>query len=240
MTAQLGLVVALSFGVLVSVQQAPATQQSEPYRSGPGIQFPTPVRSVQPKYTPEAIQAKVKGVVELEVVVSTTGTVGDVRVTKSLDTKYGLDQRAIEAARQWVFEPGMKDGRAVPVFVTIIIEFHPLEYTLAPVNIIAGDKFYKDAYSLLHPQLVQPKIVRSVDPKYASDGSPAKLRGIVEVEAVVGTDGTVSRARVAQTLNPRFDKSALEAVRRWVFEPGRLNGQPVPVVVQLMLEFPLR
>ena len=105
---RLALTLLLALPVLVSAQQV---QQTEPYRAGPGIQFPTPVRSVQPKYTPEALQAKVKGVVELEVVVSPTGTVGDVRVTKSLDTKYGLDQQAIEAAKQWVFRPGMKDGR---------------------------------------------------------------------------------------------------------------------------------
>jgi len=236
MTAQLALVVATSFGVLVSAQQA---QQTEPYRGGPGIQFPTPVRSVQPKYTPEALQAKVKGVVELEVVVSPTGTVGDVRVTKSLDTKYGLDQQAIEAARQWVFRPGMKDGRAVPVLVTIIIEFHPPEHALVPVDIIAGDKFYKDAYSLLQPQLVKPTIVRSVDPNYKSNAIQAPLRGVVEVEAVVATNGTVSRARVTKSLDRQRDQSALQAVRGWTFEPGRLNDQPVPVVVKLRLEFPL-
>ena len=239
MTAQLALVVATSFGVPFSAQQPPPTpQQSEPYRAAPGIEFPTPVRSVQPKYTPEAIQARVKGVVELEVVVSPTGTVGDVRVTKSLDTKYGLDQQAIEAAKQWVFRPGMKDGRAVPVLVTIIIEFHPAEPALAPVNIVAGDNFYKDAYSLLQPQLVQPTVVRAVEPKYV-DATQPKLRGVVEVEAIVNTDGGVSRARVTQSLDRQCDKSALEAVKAWTFEPGRLNDQPVPVVVKVRLEFPL-
>jgi TonB family protein len=50
------------------------------------------------------------------------GTVGDVNVTRSLDTKY-LDAEAVKAVKQWTFKPGMKDGKAVPVLVTIEMAF---------------------------------------------------------------------------------------------------------------------
>ena len=45
------------------------------------------------------------------------------RISKSLDPEYGLDQQAMDAAKQWKFTPGMKDGKAVDVQVTIEMRF---------------------------------------------------------------------------------------------------------------------
>jgi TonB family protein len=257
MTARLALLLATSFGVLVSAQQAPpatqqpppTTQQAEPYPPiGPGIQAPTPTRSVNAKYTRDAIQAKIEGLVELTMVVLPNGNVSDVQVTKSLDSRYGLDQQAIDAAKQWRFKPGTKDGRVVPMFVTVLMEFRlsdrgsPSTPSLTPATVAARDDFYKDTYPSVYPKLETPVVVRSAQPKYASEALRAKLQGTVEVEAVVDVDGTVSRARVTKSLDKQsgLDESALEAARGWVFEPGRLNGQPVPVVVTLKLEFRIR
>jgi TonB family protein len=246
MTTRLALALMASFGVVVSAQQA-APQQEQPYRLGPGIENPVPIRQVQPKYAREAMQAGIQGVVELEVVVLPNGTVGTVRVAKSLDAKLGLDDEAVAAARQWLFKPGtIKDtGRPVPVIVTIILEFRlggeAPKQVMAPVNLVAGDEFYRDAYPLVYPQLVQPTIKRMVQPKYTSDAMRAKLQGTVAVEAVIRPDGTVDRARVVKSLDTQLglDANAVEAVKQWVFEPGTLQGQPVAVVVQLTLEFRL-
>ena len=51
------------------------------------------------------------------------GTVGDVTVTRSLDTVHGLDEQAVKAMEQWTFDPGRKDGKAVPVLVTVEMTF---------------------------------------------------------------------------------------------------------------------
>jgi TonB family protein len=94
------------------------------YRPGAGITNPVPLRMQQPKYTGDAMRAKVQGVVELEAVVMPNGTVGDVRIVRSLDRVTGLDNEAIRAARAWLFVPGRDaGGRPVPVFVTLILEF---------------------------------------------------------------------------------------------------------------------
>jgi TonB family protein len=249
MTARLALVLATSFGILVSAQQAPpVTPQLEIYpANGPGIQAPALIRSIEARYTPEAIQAKIEGIVEVRMVVLPDGNVRDVQVTKSLDTRYGLDQQAIDAAKQWSFRPGTKDGRAVPMFVTIVMEFRlsdrgsPPTPSLTPAAAAARDEFYKDTYPSVYPALVQPVLVRSSQPKYTSDAMRAKIQGLVEVEAVVGVDGTVSRARVTKSLDTQLglDENAVDAVKSWSFEPGRLNGAPVPVVVRLTLEFRL-
>lgn len=94
------------------------------FRPGSGINNPAPIKSVQPKYTSEAMRAKIQGSVEIEAVVLPNGTIGDLRILKPLDKQYGLDQEAIVAAKQWLFRPGTdKEGKPIPVIVTIILEF---------------------------------------------------------------------------------------------------------------------
>ncbi len=93
------------------------------YQPGAGIENPTLIHKEEPKYTSEAMRAKVQGEVELDVVVMPDGRVGDVRVAKSLDKTFGLDQAAIAAARKWTFRPGSREGKPVPVVVRLILEF---------------------------------------------------------------------------------------------------------------------
>jgi periplasmic protein TonB len=93
------------------------------YRAGQDVSAPTIVRQVAPNYTADAMRKEIHGIVRLDCVVRTDGSVGDVRVVRSLDRVYGLDDEAIDAAKQWTFEPGLKDGEAVPVMVTIDMTF---------------------------------------------------------------------------------------------------------------------
>jgi TonB family protein len=93
------------------------------YRPGAGITLPTVVKEVKPAYTADAMRAKVQGSVWLECIVMPDGSVGDVKVTRSLDPIFGLDQEAIKAAKMWRFRPGMRQGEPVPVIITIELTF---------------------------------------------------------------------------------------------------------------------
>ena len=90
---------------------------------GTGVLTPRLLREVTPKYTAEAMRAKVQGIVLVEAVVLPDGTVGDVTVIRSLDRVFGLDEEAIKAARQWRFLPGTRFGEPVAVLVTIELTF---------------------------------------------------------------------------------------------------------------------
>jgi TonB family protein len=57
-------------------------------------------------------------------VVQPDGRVGDIRVLRSLDQSFGLDTKAIEAARKWEFYPGTRLGKPVPVLVHIELVFN--------------------------------------------------------------------------------------------------------------------
>lgn len=93
------------------------------YRIGSGVESPRLLKSVRPNYTSEAMRAKVQGVVRLEGVVLPDGTVGDVRVLRSLDPVFGLDEEAVKAAKQFRFAPGTRFGQPVAVLVSFEIEF---------------------------------------------------------------------------------------------------------------------
>ena len=88
-----------------------------------GVSLPQPARQVKADYTEEARANRIEGKVVLDVVVMADGTIGDVKVTESLDSIYGLDKNAVAAMRQWVFKPGQKDGKPVAVRVAVMMNF---------------------------------------------------------------------------------------------------------------------
>lgn len=92
-----------------------------PYRPGSGITPPAIVREVKPDYTEEARRRGVAGDVDLEIVVRADGSVGSVTLIHGLGS--GLDQRAIDAVRQWRFSPARRFGTPVDVIVEVSVEF---------------------------------------------------------------------------------------------------------------------
>jgi TonB family protein len=113
----------LSAATSVPMVNSLVTQEPQVFKPGNGITLPTVVHEVKPAYTAEAMQAKIQGSVWLLIVVGTDGTVGDITITRSLDPTYGLDREAEKAAKQWRFKPGTKDGKPVPVEVTLELTF---------------------------------------------------------------------------------------------------------------------
>lgn len=105
-----------------AASQAKSDRVYVPNRDG-DLTLPIVETEVKPTYTAAAMQAKIEGSIFMNVVVLATGRVGEVTVTKSLDTEHGLDQQAVNAARQWTFKPGTKDGQAVNVEVMLEMTF---------------------------------------------------------------------------------------------------------------------
>lgn len=91
------------------------------YRMGSGVVPPVLRRQVRPNYTDHALAKKIQGSVTLEIIILRDGTVGDVRVVKSLDSE--LDRKAVEAVRQWLFAPGRLQGQAVDVLAEVQVAF---------------------------------------------------------------------------------------------------------------------
>lgn len=92
-----------------------------PYRAGSGVEPPRLLREVKAQYTDEARRSGITGNVLLEIVINRDGAVGEVSVRRGLGA--GLDQRAIDAVRQWRFAPARRLGQPVDVIVEVAVEF---------------------------------------------------------------------------------------------------------------------
>lgn len=93
-----------------------------PYRPGAGITAPAILQEVKPDYTEEGRRRQLEGDVVLEIVVKSDGSVANsVKLIQGLGG--GLDQRAIEAVRQWRFTPARRYGTPVDVIVEVAMEF---------------------------------------------------------------------------------------------------------------------
>jgi TonB family protein len=92
-----------------------------PYRPGSGITPPRLLKEVRPEYTEEARQRNLEGEVILEIVVKRDGSVGDVRILQGLGA--GLNERAVQAVRQWRFTPARRLNTAVDVMVEVAVDF---------------------------------------------------------------------------------------------------------------------
>jgi protein TonB len=92
------------------------------FRVGGGVSAPKAIYSPDPEYSEEARKVKHMGTVVLWLVVGPDGKPRDIRVLRTLGL--GLDEKAIEAVKNWRFEPAMKDGKPVAVQINVEVNFH--------------------------------------------------------------------------------------------------------------------
>ena len=113
-------------GIQAGVTLVPGAVSQPPSRSdgalrvGGPIRQPTKLRDVPPVLPALARQVGIQGVVIVEITIDTQGKVADARVLRSIPQ---LDQAALDAVRQWEYEPTYLNGRAVPVVMTVSVAF---------------------------------------------------------------------------------------------------------------------
>ena len=85
----------------------------------------------------------------------------------------------------------------------------------------------------------QPTKIKDQRPVYPPIAQSARVQGVVIIEAVIGPDGRVQEAKVLRSI-PLLDAAALDAVKQWTYTPTLLNGQPVPVIMTVTVNFTLQ
>ncbi len=175
---------------------ATAPGQEAPLQAGSdGVPVPKRSKTVPPQYPPEAQSQGLRGIVILELVVDTQGKVESVNVIRSVP---GLDDAAVEAARQWEYEVTRVGGKPVSVRLTVPITF-----------------------AMRLPELSRqegiPELRQGVAPSF-----PEGERGAAEViaELTLDADGQVTEIQVMQGEAPWSD-AVIRALRTWRFaSPG--------------------
>jgi TonB family protein len=89
-------------------------------RVGGNVRVPIKIKDVRPIYPPEAKEARVQGVVVIEIRVDAQGRVEDAHVLRSIPM---LDAAALDAVRQWEFQPTLLNGAPTPIILTVTVQF---------------------------------------------------------------------------------------------------------------------
>ena len=198
----------------------------------PTLDMPAPRRTlhVAPNW-PADVAVAVRYRVHL--VLDATGHVAEARVltgaiAASRDTAVAAEIEAVLAAvRQWKFDP--------PAQAPMLIVADVASSESGASSTAGSGRAPLRAGGAIQP----PRKIFDVKPGYPQAALDARITGVVTIEATVGVDGTVTDAEVLKGV-PELDEAALGAVRQWRFEPSLLNGEPVPVIIVLTVNFTLK
>ena len=84
-----------------------------------------------------------------------------------------------------------------------------------------------------------PVAIYTPSPEFSEEARKAKYQGAVVLSGIVGVDGRVHEARVVRALGMGLDQKALDVIKLWKFDPGKKDGRPVAVEMQLEIDFNL-
>jgi TonB family protein len=185
---------------------------------------PQVIESSPATYTDEALAARIEGTVTLEAAVDITGKITTLRVIKGLGS--GLDERAMSAVLNWRFAPASQHGTPVQAITQIDVDFK-----LPAQTPFIGDGVYRQ---------IPPTVITRVEPRYTDEARTLHYGGTVVVQATIGVDGSVKIDKVVRELEHGLTENAIEALQQWKFKPGMKNGIPVPVSLNIEVNFNLK
>jgi protein TonB len=91
----------------------------------------------------------------------------------------------------------------------------------------------------VHDGIRAPRRQDGPRPEYPPEARAARVEGTVVLEATIDETGVVTTLKITQSI-PLLDRAAVEAVSKWRYEPTRLNGQPVPILMTVRVTFSLK
>jgi len=191
---------------------------------------PKQVKHVDPVYPKEAVRNRVEGVVVLEAIIDEKGKVTDARVTSAANPL--LDMAALQALKQWEYEPYIVNGKAKEVLFTVTVNF-----ALSPEA--EAKKKGDDALTRLKDS-ERPHKVKDVRPIYPEEAAKSKIEGVVVLEAVADEKGKVRDLRVISSPSPLLAMASMEAVKQWEYEPYIVGGKAQKIVFTVTMTFALK
>ena len=87
--------------------------------------------------------------------------------------------------------------------------------------------------------MTAPTLVSKTEPEYSEDARRARLQGTVLLRIEVNTRGLAQNIAVRKSLGLGLDDRAIDAVKKWKFNPGKVNGKPAVVVAYVEVNFRL-
>ena len=197
------------------------------------------ISKVDPAFPKEAKKKKAHGTVELIATIDTDGNVSSIAISNG-DMIFA--EPAVDAMRNWKFEPYTKNGQPVEVWQRVDFDFSPNRKTAALRDPLPTAEI-ADGMPLVSHQMHRgpgfPRRVYTPEPEYSDIARKARYQGVCFLALTIGPDGLTHDIRIVRALGMGLDEKALEAVSKWRFEPMSENGQPVPLQTVVEVSFHL-
>lgn len=139
-------------------------------------------------------------------------------------------------------ESGMEGAalRSHPsVAITVLAHPSKVEGSLAATALQASTKATEPEVYRVSGGIAPPVLLKSVTAKYTNEARKARITGICVVSLVIDANGIPQNPKVIKSLDPGLDEKALEAIRKYRFKPAMKGNQPVPVLVNVEVNFRL-
>lgn len=192
-----------------------------PLQVGQGVTAPRAIYTPEPEFSETARKAGYQGTCVLSLVVGSDGKVRDVRVVRKLGMH--LDEKAVEAVQNWTFEPGRKDGKAVPVQISVEVSFHLYRNGARQVMSAEQSEQIREARSRAHSQIY--RVSESPEPRtcHESLSDPQGRSGSIVTIAELRLDGDLrvpiaDREQIVASLKQRTYTGEADAVAAEISE----------------------
>jgi TonB family protein len=203
-------------------QAAYAVIREDEYRSEPVV------RPVLTQYTPPAAAACVEGEapVRLEIRIGKDGHPSQVSIPDARDD--AMARAVVEAANSWSFRQALGAGQPRAADGSFLLECGLVSHALFP-----------PPPALIGRGVSAPVLVWKVEPEYSEEARKNKFQGTVKIRLEVDAEGIPINLRISPMLGEGLDFNAMQAVKRWRFQPGTKDGTPVRVIATLEVNFRL-
>jgi len=219
----------LAGGLYVVGGQAPVFAAMHANSAAPSVDV-TWKNAHPPRYPTEALHKGEQGMVVLDVTVDPHGQVSNVAVDpKGTTAPAVLQDAAMDAAEDWRYVPGHKDGKAVGGVVRIPVNFS-----------LTGDE--PGAGASASSPSVDISYKNRNPPRYPAEALKKGEQGNVVLDVTVDATGKVTGVQIDQhgtDASTDLQLAALQAAGNWKFTPGRRNGKAVGGVIQVPVNFSL-
>jgi TonB family protein len=262
----IGLGTSFSGGQQNSTSTPPPAADTQPakvmiYTEGPGVTAPELFSSYLQPIPDEKCKKKVNAAVMLSSYIDAAGVPNNITLLQSSDSE--LDELALKTIAADRFKPGTYNGAPVAVAESIEVNLRACleqetdtsgkktahlrlllqpEQKFAPLDMPPME-------AVLTPGAISPlKIVKGVTPpvplnnieaEFSDEARRAGFQGVVVVSIIVDAQGMPHNPRVMRSVGMGLDEKAIEAVKKYRFKPAMKDGMPVPVMINVEINFRL-
>jgi TonB family protein len=204
-----------------------------PVRVSGGVAAGMLILKVDPVYPQDAKDAHVQGAVVLRAIISKTGTIRDLQVVSGPPE---LTDSAKDAVNQWRYKPYLLNGEPTEVETTITVNYSFDDSAMGRGPSPQGNNSGL-AVRKIGGGVSAPLVIHQVPPEYSAEAKAAKFNGIVLVNLIVDEKGMPKNVHVLRGVGNGLDEKAVESVKKYRFRPAREGGKPVPVELNVEVNF---